>query len=223
MARTFHALGVDFGILGVEEKDDGDSQRLVGERGLFEMLAEYNIATFKRYQFSTMVVMGPHEFNAFKNEYPKYGGEFAVLHYTQFLAKHLDELVPRLTRELAYTVTFHDPCYLGRHNGEYDAPRKLLRTVPGLQVIEMPRCRENGYCCGGGGGGMWLDSFGRDHTRERLSDRRVREAVESGADVLAVCCPFEVSRFEDAVKATGNDGRLKVLDIIELIDRAMGQ
>jgi Fe-S oxidoreductase len=223
MARTLHALGVDFGILGVEEKDDGDSQRLAGEKGLFEMLAEYNIATFKKYQFNTMVVMGPHEYNAFKNEYPKYGGEFPILHYTQFLAKHLDELVPILTREVSRTVTFHDPCYLGRHNGEYEAPRKLLRAIPGLQVIEMPRCRENGYCCGGGGGGMWLDSFSRDFTRERLSDRRVREAVESGADVLAVCCPFEVSRFEDAVKATGNDGRLKVLDIIELIDQAMSR
>jgi Fe-S oxidoreductase len=223
MARTLHALGVDFGILGVEEKDDGDSQRLAGEKGLFEMLAEQNIATFQKYPFNTMVVMGPHEYNAFKNEYPKYGGEYAILHYTQFLVKHLDELIPKLTRELPYTVTFHDPCYLGRHNGEYDAPRKLLKAIPGLKVIEMPRCRENGYCCGGGGGGMWLDSYSRDHTRERLSDRRVREAVESGADVLAVCCPFEVSRFEDAVKATGNDGRLKVLDIIELIDQAMSK
>jgi Fe-S oxidoreductase len=220
MARTFHALGIDFGILGVEEKDDGDSQRLAGERGLFEMLAEHNIATFKKYPFNALVVTGPHEYNAFKNEYPKYGGEFPILHYTQFLAKRLDALIPQLTREAACAVTFHDPCYLGRHNGEYDAPRRLLKAIPGLRLIEMPRCRENGYCCGGGGGGMWLDSFSRDHTRERLSDRRVREAVETGADVLAVCCPFEVSRFEDAVKATGNDGRLKVLDIIELIDQA---
>jgi Fe-S oxidoreductase len=223
MARTLHTLGADFGILGVEEKDDGDSQRLAGEKGLFEMLAEHNISAFKKYQFNTMVVMGPHEYNAFKNEYPKYGGEFPILHYTQFLTKHLDALIPKLTKALPYTVTFHDPCYLGRHNGEYDAPRKLLKAIPGLQVIEMPRCKENGYCCGGGGGGMWLDSYSRDHTRERLSDRRVREAVESGADVLAVCCPFEVSRFEDAVKATGNEGRLKVLDIVELIAQAMSK
>jgi len=119
-------------------------------------------------------------------------------------------------------VTFHDPCYLGRHHGEYDAPRRLLQAIPGLRLVEMPRCRENGYCCGGGGGGMWLDGFSRDYLRERLSDRRVREAVETGAEILAVCCPYEVSRFEDSVKATGNDGKLVVRDIIELLDEALG-
>lgn len=117
-------------------------------------------------------------------------------------------------------MTFHDPCYLGRHNGEYDAPRNLLKAIPGLNVIEMYRCKENGYCCGGGGGGMWLDSFTRDYTMERLSERRVREAVEVGAEILAVCCPYEVSRFEDAVKSTGNDGKLIVRDILELLDES---
>lgn len=222
MARVFTALGIDWGILGPEEKDDGDSQRLAGEKGLFEMLAEQNIATFNKYQFNRLVVSGPHEFNAFKNLYPNYGGNFNVLHYTQFLRPMLDVLKPMLKKSLGgIKVTFHDPCYLGRHNGEYDAPRELLRAIPGVDLIEMGRCRANGYCCGGGGGGMWLDSFSRDHTTMRLSDRRVREAVETGADVLAVCCPFEVSRFEDAVKATGNEGKLVVKDIIELIDESM--
>jgi Fe-S oxidoreductase len=133
----------------------------------------------------------------------------------------LEQLKPMMKKSLGKKVTFHDPCYLGRHNGEYDAPRDLLRAIPGVELIEMGRCRENGYCCGGGGGGMWTDSFSRDYTKMRLSDRRVKEAVETGADVLAVCCPFEVSRFEDAVKATGNEGKLVVRDIIELIDEAM--
>jgi Fe-S oxidoreductase len=219
-ARIFNALGVDFGILGVEEKDDGDSQRLAGEKGLFEMLAEQNIAAFGKYAFNRMVVTGPHEFNAFKNEYPKHGGDFKVVHYTRFLVEHLDRLRPLLKKPLNLNVTFHDPCYLGRHNGEYDAPRELLRAIPGVELVEMGRCRENGYCCGGGGGGMWLDSFTKEHTRMRLSERRVREAVEYGADVLAVCCPFEVSRFEDAAKSTGND-RLLVRDILELLDESM--
>ncbi len=219
-ARLFNALGIDFGILGIEEKDDGDSQRLAGEKGLFEMLAEYNIATFSKYQFNRMVVTGPHEFNAFKNEYPKYGADFKVVHYTRFLVEYLDKLRPLLKQPLNLKVTFHDPCYLGRHNGEYDAPRELLRAIPGLELVEMGRCRENGYCCGGGGGGMWLDSFSKEHTKMRLSERRVREAVEYGADVLAVCCPFEVSRFEDAAKSTGND-QLKVRDILELLDESM--
>jgi Fe-S oxidoreductase len=219
-ARIFNALGIDFGILGVEEKDDGDSQRLAGEKGLFEMLAEYNLATFGKYKFGRMVVTGPHEFNAFKNEYPKYGADFKVAHYTRFLVEHLDRLQPLLKKPINLKVTFHDPCYLGRHNGEYDAPRELLRAIPGVELVEMGRCRENGYCCGGGGGGMWLDSFAKEHTRMRLSERRVREAAEYGADVLAVCCPFEVSRFEDAAKSTGNENLL-VRDILELLDESM--
>ncbi len=123
---------------------------------------------------------------------------------------------------LNYKVTFHDPCYLGRHNGEYDAPRQMINSLPGVELIEMWRCRQNSYCCGGGGGGMWLDGFMADHVKERLSENRVREAVETGADVLVVCCPYEISRFEDAVKSTGNEGKLIVKDIIELVVEAMG-
>jgi len=221
MARVFTALGVEWGILGPEEKDDGDSQRLAGEKGLFEMLAEQNIATFNKYQFNKLVVTGPHEYNAFKNIYPQYGGNYPIEHYTQFLRPFIPRLQGMMKKSLDVKVTFHDPCYLGRHNGEYDAPRELLRAIPGVRLIEMGRSRVNGYCCGGGGGGMWLDSFSRDHITMRLSDRRVIEAVETGADVLAVCCPFEVSRFEDAVKATGNAGKLVVKDIIEMVDEAM--
>jgi len=214
---------VDFAILGVEEKEDGDSIRLAGERGLFEKLAEANIKTFARYEFSRLVVFGPHEYNAFKNEYPKHGGTYHLSHYTQFLAERLDRLRELMVTPVNRAVTYHDPCYLSRHNGEYEAPRQLLRAIPGLTLVEMPRNRENGYCCGGGGGGMWLDSFTRDHTRMRLSDRRVIDAVETGAQALAICCPYEVSRFEDAVKATGNDGRLDVRDIAELIDASMAK
>jgi Fe-S oxidoreductase len=221
LARIFHALGVDFAILGPEEKEDGDSIRLAGEKGLAEKLAEDNIKIFKKYSFKRLVVFGPHEYNAFKNEYPKYGGHYNVAHYTQFLVERLDRLKELMKKPLDLTVTYHDPCYLSRHNGEYEAPRELLRAIPGLKLVEMPRSRENGYCCGGGGGGMWLDSFTRDYTRMRLSDRRVLEAVDTGADVLGICCPYEVSRFEDAVKATRNDGRLLVRDIAELIDESM--
>ena len=222
LARIFHALGVDFAILGVEEKEDGDSIRLAGETGLFEKLAEANIKTFARYRFTRLVVFGPHELNAFKNEYPKLGGEYAVQHYTQFLVEHLDRLKALMVHPVDRVVTYHDPCYLSRHHGEYEAPRTLLRAIPGLTLVEMPRNRENGYCCGGGGGGMWLDGFSRDHTTMRLSDKRVMEAAETGARTLSICCPYEVSRFEDAVKATGNDGRLDVQDIAELVDRAIG-
>lgn len=221
MARVFHRLGVDFGILGADERCDGDSQRLAGEPGLFEELAEHNIGQFNKYEFEKIVVSGPHAYNAIKNEYPKLGGEFPVEHYTQYLSARLDELAPLLKKPFPRKVTFHDPCYLGRHNGEYDAPRKLLQAVPGLDLTEMYRCKAQGYCCGGGGGGMWLDGYAALHQTERLSENRVKEAVEVGAEVLAVCCPYEVSRFEDAVKSTNNDGKLEVLDIIEILDSCM--
>ncbi|MFQ5857305.1 MAG: (Fe-S)-binding protein [Anaerolineae bacterium] len=222
LARIFDALGLDFGILGREEKCTGDSQRLAGERGLFEMLAEQNIATLANYEFQRIVVTDPHALHAFRNEYPNYGGDYEVWHYTQLLAQHLDRLRERMTQPLEYKVTFHDPCYLGRHNGEYEAPRQLIQVLPGVEFVEMWRCRENGYCCGGGGGGMWLDGFVVDYQGRRLSEQRVLEAIATGADTLVVCCPYEVSRFEDAVKSTGNEGRLVVRDIAELIAEAMG-
>ncbi|MEX2556009.1 MAG: (Fe-S)-binding protein [Actinomycetota bacterium] len=218
-ARVLNRLGVDWAILGAEEKTIGDSQRLAGEKGLFEMLVEDNVALFSKYEFGRIVTSDPHAFNALRNEYPKLGHSYEVLHYTQLLG----QLVPKLTfsKRIDAKVTFHDPCYLGRHNGEYDAPRALIEAIPGVEFMEMQRCRANGYCCGGGGGAMWLDSFTADFTSERLSERRVREAVETGADILAICCPYEVSRFEDAVKSTGNDGKLIVRDIAELLDEAM--
>jgi Fe-S oxidoreductase len=220
-ARILHHLGVDYGILAHEEKTLGDSQRLAGEKGLFEMLMEQVVETLERYEFGAIVTPDPHGFNALAKVYPTYGHEFEVLHYTQLLAPLVDRL--EWQRELNLRVTFHDPCYLGRLGGEYDAPRRVLAAIPGIELVEMMRCRENGYCCGGGGGGMWLDGHTSDHTRERLSERRVREAAETGADVLAECCPYEVSRFEDGVKSTGLDGQLRVLDIAELVDQALGE
>ncbi len=221
LARVLNLLGVDFGILGPEEKCSCDSQRLAGERGLFEEFAEENIRTFKKYRFKQILVTDPHALNALKKEYPKYGGKYQVVHYTTFLAPLMDRLEFKNT--LSYRVTFHDPCYLGRHNGEFEAPRQMLTALPGVELVEMGRCRQNSFCCGGGGGGMWLDGFMADHVAERLSERRVREAVETGADVLAVCCPYEISRFEDAVKSTGNEGKLIVKDIIELVVEALGE
>ncbi len=221
MARVFHRVGLDFGILGASERCDGDSQRLAGEPGLADELGRHNIAEFAKQEFETIVVSGPHALNAIKNHYPKLGGTFPVLHYTQLLAARLERLAPLLTRRFEKRVTFHDPCYLGRHNGEYEAPRQLLGAVPGLSFTELFRCREQGYCCGGGGGGMWLDGYVADQQVERLSENRVKEAVQVGAEVLAVCCDYEISRFEDAVKSTGNAGKLEVLDIVEILDRCM--
>ncbi|MGH9035171.1 MAG: (Fe-S)-binding protein [Acidimicrobiia bacterium] len=218
-ARVMTALGIDFAIAGADEKTLGDSQRLAGEKGLFEALMEDVVGVLGRYEFNRIVTPDPHAYNAFTKVYPGYGHTYDVLHYTQLLAPLVDQMEFR--HEVPMDVTFHDPCYLGRHGGEYDAPRTLLKAIPGLNLVEMPRSRENGYCCGGGGGGMWLDGFTANHTSERLSERRVREAAETGVTALAVCCPYEVSRFEDGAKSTGNES-MRVPDIVELLDEAMG-
>lgn len=217
-ARVADAIGLDWAILGAREKTIADSQRLAGERGLFDALFDDVTAALDEQQFARIVTPDPHAYNALLREYPPRGRAYRVQHYTQLLAEYADRFT--WARELDLTVTFHDPCYLGRRNGEYDAPRRLLQAIPGVRLTEMARCRENGYCCGGGGGGMWLDGTNAGRITERLSERRVREAAQTGADALVVCCPYEVSRFEDAAKATGN-ARLKVLDIAELIDAAM--
>ncbi len=221
LAKIFNALGVNFGILGREENSDGDSQRLAGERGLFEMLAEKNGKAFSKYQFDEIVTTDPHAYNAFKNEYPKLGISYPVRHFTDFLVDRLDQLRPLLTQEIKASVTYHDPCYLGRANGVYDTPRILLEAIPGLELVEMSHNRETSLCCGGGGGGMWLDGFQWEKAHVRLSEWRIREAISAGADILAVACPYESPRFEDAVKMVEGSGQLLVKDIAELLADAM--
>ncbi len=220
LARVLTALGVDFAILGAEERHDGDSMLRAGEAGLFEMLADQNIEALDKYEFDLLLTTDPHAYNAFLNEYPQRGGEYNVEHYSTFLASRISDL--GLSEKLGNTVTFHDPCYLGRQNGVYEEPRELIEALPGVELVEMWRNRQNGYCCGGGGGGMWLDGFAADNQSMRLSEKRVLEAVETGADTLCVVCPYEVSRFEDAVKSTNNDDTLVVRDISELLAQAMG-
>ena len=149
------------------------------------------------------------------------GFHWELEHTTPFLARRLDRLKPLLTRKLNYTVTYHDSCCLGRQNEFYDPPRLLLHALPGVKLVEMVHNRVNSICCGGGGGGMWLDTYYKAKGYERLSERRVKEAVATGADVLAVSCPYEVSRFEDALKVLGHDKRVMVRDVTELLAEAM--
>lgn len=221
LAHILGALDVDFGILGPEENSDADSQRMAGERGLFEVLAEKNGQAFGRYNFGEIITTDPHAYNALKNVYPELGISYPVKHYTQFLAERLDQLRPLLKHEVNATVAYHDPCYLGRVNGVFDEPRELLRTIPGVKLVEMSHNRTTSLCCGGGGGGMWLDGFQWQIAGTRMSEWRVREAVAAGADVLAVACPYESPRFEDAVKMVPRASQLRVKDITELLVDAM--
>jgi Fe-S oxidoreductase len=221
LTKILNALGVDFGILGPEENSDGDTQRLAGEHGLFEMLAEKNGRAFSKYRFNQIITTDPHAFNALKNEYPALGITYPVKHYTQFLAERIDQLKPLLTSEKNAVVTYHDPCYLGRANGVFDEPRLLLESIPGIKLVEMPHNHATSLCCGGGGGGMWLDGFQWEKAHVRLSEWRVREALSIGANILAVACPYEPPRFEDAVKNVKDAGRLQIKDIAELLADAI--
>jgi len=221
LAKVLNALDIDFGILGPEESSDADSQRLAGERGLFELLAEKNGQALEKYQFNEIITTDPHAFNAFKNEYPRLGISYPVRHYTQFLVERLDQLQQLMKQELNAQVTYHDPCYLGRANDVYDEPRSLLKAIPGIKLVEMSHNRETSLCCGGGGGGMWLDGFQWEKAHARLSEWRVREAIAAGADVLAVACPYESPRFEDAAKMVQGAGHMRVKDIVELIAEAI--
>ncbi len=220
-AKILNALGVKFGILGTEEFSDGDSQRLAGERGLFEMVAQKNGQLFKKYKFNEIITTDPHAFNAIKNEYPSLGIKYPVRHYTQFLFERLEQLKPLMKKEVKARVAFHDPCYLGRVNGVFDEPRALLAAIPGIELVELSHQRMNSLCCGGGGGGMWLDGFQWEKAHTRLSEWRVREAMAVNADILAVACPYEPPRFEDATKTIENAGQLKVREIAELIAESM--
>lgn len=222
VAKVLNALEVDFGILGPDESSDGDSQRLAGERGLFEILAGKNGKTFSKYQFNKIITTDPHAYNAFKNEYPQLGISYPIQHYTEYLIERLDQLKPLLKHEVKAKVTYHDPCYLGRANGVFDQPRALLRAIPGVELVEMAHHHANSLCCGGGGGGMWLDGFQWEKAHVRISDWRVREAMTSGANILAVACPYETPRFEDAVKSMNGGGQLIVKDIAELLAESIG-
>lgn len=222
LAKVLNALGINFAILGPEENSDGDTQRLAGERGLFEMLAEKNGRIFSKYQFERIITSDPHAYNALKNEYPALGISYPVQHYTQFLAERIAQLKPLLRQEVQAVVTYHDPCYLGRVNGVFDEPRMLLQSIPGVKLTEMAHNHTSSLCCGGGGGGMWLDGFQWEKAHARLSEWRVREAVATGANILAVACPYEPPRFEDAIKMTQQAGQFVVKDIVELLAEALG-
>jgi len=215
-ARVFHRLGLDFGILYESERNAGNDVRRAGEEGLFEMLAEKNIAALKQCEFQEIITLDPHTYHVLKNEYPDYGGCFHVTHYTELFARLLERKKLSFTKRLGYQVTYHDPCYLGRYNGVYDAPREVLRAL-GVKLVEMPRSWRHSYCCGAGGGRIWMEE---GHLKERPSESRVREALAC-APYLVAACPKDMVMFRDAIKTTNSEGRIVVKDLIELIEEAL--
>jgi len=210
--------GVSIGILGDKENCDGNEVRTLGEAGLFQFLAEKNIALFRDLGVKKIITLDPHAFNTFKKDYPALDGEFEVYHYTQVLAPLIQSgKIP--IKELNDKITYHDPCYLGRHNGEYNAPRKILKAIPGIEFVEMDRNRENAFCCGGGGGNFFTDILGGGE--DSPSRIRVREALDTGAGIIAVACPQCAKMLDDAVKIEQLDDRLKVMDVAEIVTNCL--
>jgi Fe-S oxidoreductase len=214
VASLLKDLGVSFGILGVEERCEGNEVLCLGERALFERMAGENIAGFEKAGIRKIITLSPHSFHALRNEYPGLGADLEVLHYSQVLSGMAGKAGSGTGGDKV-AVCFHDPCYLGRHNDEYRAPRKVLKALPGVTLVEMSRVRQDALCCGGGGGNFFTDILGTGP--DSPARVRAREAVETGARIIAVACPNCAKMLEDALKAEDLDEDLSVMDLAELV------
>jgi len=216
-ATVLKKAGVEFGILGEVENCCGESIRKAGDEDLFRRLARGNIKAFIDNGVKRIVVSSPHCYHTFKNEYPEFMVNFEVIHITQFLFELIRDGRLELTGEYEKKITYHDPCYLGRHNGIFDEPRAVLKQVPGIEVVEMPDCFKDSLCCGGGGGRIWMET----PKGERFSDLRLEQAMGVGAEVLATACPYCITNFEDS-RITLEDAQqgghtIEIKDITEII------
>ncbi|MHA2347463.1 MAG: (Fe-S)-binding protein, partial [Candidatus Hodarchaeales archaeon] len=229
--EIFKALEIDYGTFGDSEKNDGNEMRRIGEEALFEMLSEENIKMFNKRKVNRIITSSPHAYNTIKNEYPEFGGNFDVVHITEYLWELIKSGKLILPNELDYEVLYHDPCYLGRYNGVYDIPRKIIAKIPGIQFSEMPNNKQFSYCCGGGGGNMFRET--PEWIETRISERRVIEAKETfmkseekqsngSKKILLTACPFCTSMLTDAVKTQQLEDEIEILDIVELVNEAMG-
>jgi Fe-S oxidoreductase len=216
LATVFQRADIEFGTMGMDEFCCGHEIRRIGEAEGFESMVQEYHEMLQEFEARRMVTVSPHCYNAFHNEYGDM--PFPVQHYTQLLVELLDQGKLAFNNEIGKKVTYHDPCFLGKHNDIYDEPRHILQRIPGLEFEEVPRSGGRGVGCGGGGGRMWAEGT---NLEERLAHQRVRDAADLGAEVLAVACPFCLLTLEDAVKILGLDDQLQVMDIMELVAQAM--
>jgi Fe-S oxidoreductase len=220
LANVLHRAGVDFGILFDAEQTAGCDVRRAGEEELWATLAEQNVRTINGCEFSRIFSSDPHTFHTLRNEYPQHGGEWTVLHHSQLMLELIEDGALDLGQPLGHRVTYHDPCTLGRYNGVYDAPRRVLDAI-GCELVEMPRNRDNSFCCGAGGGRIWMKEQARSGAR-RPSEQRIDEAVAlDGVDYFVVCCPKDVTMYEDAIKTSGHEGALELRELSELVLAAL--
>jgi len=218
LGKIFSKSGMSFGVLGNDEVCDGNEVNVLGEEGLFEHLAQGNIEHYKRLGVKKIITLSPHAYNAMKNEYPKFGGKFEVSHYTQILWDLIGKGKLKLKRR-SLNLTYHDPCFLGRYNRVYDTPRQILSAIGGVKLKEMTRNKESSFCCGGGSGNFYMDLLGGgENSPARI---RIREAWDTGAEILAVACPACLTMLEDAPKTEGLEGKMQVKDISEIVEDSL--
>ena len=216
-ANILKRAGVDFGILGAKENCCGESIRKTGDEELFRRLAKENIKTFIDNGVKKILVSSPHCYHTFKNEYPDFRVNFEVVHISQYLFELINEGRLQLKKDYGKKVTYHDPCYLGRHNGIYDEPRGVLKKISGLELSELFESRSDSLCCGGGGGRVWMETV----KAERFSDLRIEQALNLGAEVLATSCPYCITMLEDSRVTMGVDERIEVKDITEIVQEVI--
>jgi Fe-S oxidoreductase len=215
--NILNRAGIDFGILGSRDSCCGESIRKAGDEKLFKRLARENIKTFVESGVQKILVSSPHCYHTFKNEYPQFKVNFEVVHISQYLSELLRDGKIEVTGQYRKKVAYHDPCYLGRHNGLYDGPREVLKKATGSDVIEMADSRDSSLCCGGGGGGIWMDR----KKGERFSDLRIQQADDAGAEVLATACPYCIVNFEDSRLTLPGGDAVEIKDITEIVQEAL--
>lgn len=215
--NIFNKLGLSYGILGEKENCCGESIRKTGNEELFRKLAKENIKNFIDAGVERIIVSSPHCLHTFKNEYSQFKVNFDIFHIVELFYKLLEEGKLNFNKEFNKKVVYHDPCYLGRHNGIYDEPRELLKSIPGLQLLEMEEERESALCCGMGGGRIWMET----HKEERFSNIRIKQAIATGAEVLVTACPYCITNFEDTRVVLGLEDRIEIKDITEIIAEVM--
>ncbi|MFC1917586.1 (Fe-S)-binding protein [Chloroflexota bacterium] len=213
IAGILKTAEIDFGILGTKEVCCGEAVRKAGNEDLFQSLAQQNIANFRENGVKKILVGSPHCYHTFINEYPELGSDFEVVHTTQYLLELIKDGKLKFSKELNKKIIYHDPCYLGRHNSIYDEPREILSSIPGVELIEFPDCREDSLCCGGGAGRVWMETKKGD----RFSDIKIQQALDLGADVMAVACPYCLSMFRDSRLVVPNGESIELKDIAELV------
>ncbi len=217
MVKVLNAAGVSYGVIGNAENCCAESIRKIGDEELFMKTAKKNINLFNEKGVKKIITTSPHCYYTYTQEYPEMGGEFEVAHYTQLLAGLLAEGKLTLSKKIDKKVTYHDPCYLGRHSDVYDAPRELIAALTGDNLVEMERIRENSLCCGAGGGRLWMET----KPEWRFSDLRIQEACNTGATILATACPYCISMLEDSRKTKNKEDEIEIKDISELIAEAL--